>query len=502
MQNAVTVTNGMFTVMLNISSQFGADAFTGAARWLEIQVCKPGSVPCIKTTLTPRQEITAAPYALGLRPGAVIKGAAYQNLKVVSSAPTGGIPAGVTGEITAAADGVGVYGSNTVHVEGSTGIGVWGRTWSEEGAGVKGTGLNYADGVFGESDGVGVHGVGDAGVMGVGTAQGNSGTGVVGYGQAEGEGVMGRNTTGVAGYFDTDSSTAYPQVLLKENADDYARLSFRNNTAGKSWTIAGYPSATDANARLNLWYSPVGDVMSLTGSGKVGIGTSAPDEKLVVNGGNAITRIAIDSSGPGNSGIRLRQGGVSRWSVATSGTDGDFQIYEDDTGNNRLYIKGNGSGNVGIGTMAPAAQLHVESSTSGGLGLFVKAGPGGKAAKFAGNVQLTDASGNYLVMELGQGLDYAEAFDVTGLDRATPGTVLVIDPEHPGQLAVSSIPYDHKVAGIVAGAGGTGSGVRLGVGQYDVDVALAGRGYCNVDASEETIQPGDLLTTSERRAMP
>ena len=51
----------------------------------------------------------------------------------------------------------------------------------------------------------------------------------------------------------------------------------------------------------------------------------------------------------------------------------------------------------------------------------------------------------------------------------------------------------------MAGAKGLGSGVRLGIGQFDHDVALAGRVYCNVDATEQAIQAGDLLTTS---AMP
>ena len=63
-QNAVAVTNGMFTVTLNKSSQFGADAFTGAARWLEIQVCKPGAVQCIKTTLTPKSAAGAVTSAV------------------------------------------------------------------------------------------------------------------------------------------------------------------------------------------------------------------------------------------------------------------------------------------------------------------------------------------------------------------------------------------------------------------------------------------------------
>ena len=80
--------------------------------------------------------------------------------------------------------------------------------------------------------------------------------------------------------------------------------------------------------------------------------------------------------------------------------------------------------------------------------------------------------------------------------RSPPGTVLVIDPKTPGELAISTQPYDRKVAGIVAGAKGLGSGVRLGGDQFERDVALAGRVYCNVIAGDEPIEPGDLLTTS------
>ena len=76
------------------------------------------------------------------------------------------------------------------------------------------------------------------------------------------------------------------------------------------------------------------------------------------------------------------------------------------------------------------------------------------------------------------------------------GTVLVIDSDNPGKLTVSRSAYDSKVAGIVAGAKGMGSGVRLGVSQFDYDVALAGRVYCKVDTTDAAVQAGDLLTTS------
>lgn len=115
-----------------------------------------------------------------------------------------------------------------------------------------------------------------------------------------------------------------------------------------------------------------------------------------------------------------------------------------------------------------------------------------------GNLEIYTSDGATKVLELGTGLDYAEGFDVAQRDscRVKPGDVLVIDPDNPGKLALSQLAYDTKVAGIVAGANSLGSGVRLGAGQFDHDVALAGRVYCNVDTTQSGIEPGDLLTTS------
>ena len=56
---AVVVSFGLFTVELD----FGAAAFTGSARWLEIGVRTNGSSGDF-TTLTPHQPITPTPYAL------------------------------------------------------------------------------------------------------------------------------------------------------------------------------------------------------------------------------------------------------------------------------------------------------------------------------------------------------------------------------------------------------------------------------------------------------
>ena len=57
--NDLVITNGLFTVTLD----FGAGAFNGAARWLQI-AARPGVSTGAYTNLAPRQPITPAPYAV------------------------------------------------------------------------------------------------------------------------------------------------------------------------------------------------------------------------------------------------------------------------------------------------------------------------------------------------------------------------------------------------------------------------------------------------------
>jgi hypothetical protein len=82
-----------------------------------------------------------------------------------------------------------------------------------------------------------------------------------------------------------------------------------------------------------------------------------------------------------------------------------------------------------------------------------------------------------------------------------PGMVVSIDPERAGDLTVSTQAYDKRVAGIISGAGGVKPGMLMGqegsIAHGDRPVALTGRVYCLVDASLGSIEPGDLLTTSD-----
>ncbi len=55
----LVISNGVFTATLD----FGAGAFNGTARWLEVAV-RPGESTGTYTKLTPRQALTATPFAL------------------------------------------------------------------------------------------------------------------------------------------------------------------------------------------------------------------------------------------------------------------------------------------------------------------------------------------------------------------------------------------------------------------------------------------------------
>ncbi len=82
------------------------------------------------------------------------------------------------------------------------------------------------------------------------------------------------------------SSASFPQLNLREQTfTGYSRLQFQNSSGPSYWHIAGLNSTVNANERLNFYNSTSGDVMSITGDGKVGIGTTNPGAfRLAVNG--------------------------------------------------------------------------------------------------------------------------------------------------------------------------------------------------------------------------
>jgi hypothetical protein len=273
------------------------------------------------------------------------------------------------------------------------------------------------------------------------------------------------NPGGTTGGVILGSPQGHPGVIMFSNAPENYRADMVRNTAGLGFGVHASESY------------PTSYRLFIANSGNVGIGTSSPLYKLHVESTGQAIYVNSTTATNDHAAIRAR---ATTWANART-IGGKFE-------SGSTY----GIGVQGISFRSSGYGGHF----SGATGIFADAWGDGKAAVFKGNVEIQDSAGT-TVMELGEGLDVAEGFDVVDVKKDIKrGTVLIIDRDNPGKLNVSSEPYDSKVAGIVAGANGIGSGVRMGAGQFDHDVALAGRVYCNVDATEAGVLPGDLLTTS------
>ena len=144
---------------------------------------------------------------------------------------------------------------------------------------------------------------------------------------------------------------------------------------------------------------------------------------------------------------------------------------------------------AGVGIDARSnANTGIFASSKKGIGVH---GIGGKyAGYFEGIVMVTGD------IQL-QNADCAEDFEVSATETVEAGAVMALNDI--GQLEQGKQPYDKRVAGVVSGAGDLKPGLVLGrqPGHADrVPLALMGRVHCKVDANYESIEVGDLLTTS------
>ncbi|MBN2268967.1 MAG: tail fiber domain-containing protein [Sedimentisphaerales bacterium] len=329
------VIDGYFTVALD----FGGGIFDGNDRWLEIGV-RAGELddPNAYTLLTPRQRMAAAPYALYAMTPAGPKG------EQGNAGPQGPIgpegPRGPQGE-------QGPIGPRGLQgVQGPKGdTGDTGATGPAGAQGPAGPTLGIYDslGLAGSAG----HAAGDAGGRTL-YSLGNVGIGTASPQQALDIDYGNLLVEGLAGY----SGAGDEGVVYLGDTSHYIKAIYGFGVQIGTWGV---------NPGFSL----------REGSGKVGIGTTDPQQNLVVQAG--MPRIALAESG-GDTGM------IEYWVDSNQIRLQHWTNYGATWDKNMMVLSGD-SGNVGIGTDDPSEKLHVAGNikTSGNVqvgGNIVELQPG------------------------------------------------------------------------------------------------------------------------------
>lgn len=371
--NAVAVSNGVFTVSLD----FGANAFPGASRFLEISARPAGSGSF--TLLSPRQQITSTPYAVR-----------SLNASSADSVPASGVPAGS-----------GNYIQNSTVPQASSNFNISGNgaaAGTLSGNVVNATTQYNLDGsrilsspltnLFAGRSAGAVNTVGGANAF-FGFEAGFSNTSG-GSNAFFGSEAGFSNTTGIENSFfglvagennSSGSQNSFVGAFVGRNNTTGAHNTFLgffsgiSNTAGDNNTAIGYqadvlpgPIFNPTNATAIGYRAQVTNSNSLvlgsikgtngaTADTNVGIGTTAPTARLSV--------IAIGD------GARVLQLGTERaWVFKQLGTGPAtaLELTGDDPINNNKDFIINTAGNVGIGTTAPDQRLSVNGNASKSAG--------------------------------------------------------------------------------------------------------------------------------------
>ena len=219
------------------------------------------------------------------------------------------------------------------------------------------------------------------------------------------------------------------------------------------------------------------------GTGGVLIGNAGPQAKLHVASNVSSQEAVIATSNGSVPTVAAENFGQGYGLTAISQSD------VTPSGGGAMLVGRENQANIAIDNNEIMARNNGSTSP-----LFINA-DGGDVFVGAGDSRLIAR-----VLTITGGSDFSEMFDVRSEIKVKPGMVVAIDPENPGSLVPSSQAHDRRVAGIISGAGGVATGMTMGqqgtMADGEYPVALTGRVYCLVDATDAAIEPGDMLTTS------
>jgi len=305
-------------------------------------------------------------------------------------------------------------------------------------------------------------------------------------------------------------SSSYGELFLKDSVghETAARLTANNNGGGRlslynsNGVARAVVSGENAGGVVTLYQADgSGTGASLDGNNNLGAG------QLTLYQGDGNTGAALyGDDGNGSGALSLRNKSGSPRFRLYGGPDAGSMILYNNAGNVNLwgYSYDGEEGVLSVRNKAGNETIYLwgrnhQDTSAGQIGL--KKSDGTETitlnADYNGEGRITTQ-----VLQITGGSDLSEQFDINSSSQTLePGMVVSIDPEHPGQLRLSTQAYDRNVAGVVSGAGGVKPGMLMGQvgtpanGKHPV--ALTGRVFCQVDARYGAVRPGDLLTASD-----
>lgn len=185
--------------------------------------------------------------------------------------------------------------------------------------------------------------------------------------------------------------------------------------------------------------------------------------------------------------VHLDANGGNLW-MGGKGADGDVVLFPsdateiNDTSQASVWLNGQ-DGNLMLGG----------AGHDGDIALFPSDATISQSSFSEATIHLDGDAGDIVL----RNADCAEEFDTAESDVES-GTVMVLDDE--GSLRRSSTAYDTRVAGVVSGAGDYEPGIvldRQSGPDRRLPIALMGKVFCRVDATDAPVEVGDMLTTAE-----